>query len=78
MKQSETKCFTFGTGAGVIRELSNNPLIKRPQLTLMIPKWDGDKDYPAIPAQSLEASAHQVIELYAALKDYFEEATHER
>jgi len=74
VKQSERMCFPIGTGAGIIMECSNIPeKTKIPQLTIMFPRWDGDHDCPATPAQSIELSSNQTKELYNALNRYYNE-----
>lgn len=78
MKQSETKVFQLGVGAGSLVETSNredNPL---PRLTLMTPWCPGYGEEPPTPANSFALGRDEVRQLYDALHEYYTGATGEQ
>lgn len=80
MKQLESLVREMGTGTITIRELSNDPKMKRPSLILLTPseievKNEGHSDAIVIhhPAESFSIQfSDNVRKLYEALKEYYE------
>lgn len=71
MKQCETISTPLNYGAAVLKELSFDPAVKTPHLTILTPYVSEDTFTSARPAASVMMNADETKKLYEFLHRYF-------